>query len=152
MDIPQTAATWIFRREEHVDIPQRRATWIFRADEQRGYSAQTSETSVTPQVPALQGALAARAALGALEKKTSATMRSAATTYDADEVEALGGEAFFFDEGPPPPKNDAFLDDTLDELLEMGGDPTFLEQARDEPSDGGWDGVEDDTAHFFDDE
>lgn len=57
----------------------------------------------------------------------------------------------------------SFNDDVLDELLEIGGDPTFLEQARDEPAPVRlsslsstttvyeWDGIEDDAAHFDDD-
>jgi len=40
------------------------------------------------------------------------------------------------------------LDDEMEELLAIGGDPTFLEQAR--PEFEGWDGVEDDAAHFDD--
>ena len=66
-------------------------------------------------------------------------------------MEELGGEAFFF-EGGSAGKNDEFLDDEMEELLAIGGDPTFLEQAR--GSGGGgefeWDGVEDDAAHFDD--
>jgi len=77
----------------------------------------------------------------------SPALRRAATTYDADEVEELGGEAFFF-EGGGGGKNDEFLDDEMEELLAIGGDPTFLEQAR--PEFEGWDGVEDDAAHFDD--
>jgi hypothetical protein len=66
------------------------------------------------------------------------------------------------------------MDDDLEDLLEIGGDPSFLEQARDEPrssssssssankdgkKDGGssssssefvWDGVIDETAYFDD--
>ena len=45
-------------------------------------------------------------------------------------------------------KNDEFLDDEMEELLAIGGDPTFLEQAR--PEFEGWDGFEDDAAHFDD--
>ena len=108
----------------------------------------------------LQAAMAARAALGAAAGTPPATSRAAqsqATTYDADEVEALGGEAFFFekDDAPKKSKNDAFLDDDLEELLELGGDPTFLDAARGAPpkKDGEWewDGIEDETAYFDDD-
>ena len=105
----------------------------------------------------LQAAMAARAALGAAAGTPPATSRAAqsqATTYDADEVEALGGEAFFFEKDDGP-KNDAFLDDDLEELLELGGDPTFLDAARGAPpkKDGEWewDGIEDETAYFDDD-
>ena len=100
--------------------------------------------------PGLNAALSARAALGAVRGQAPATspaLRRAATTYDADEVEELGGEAFFF-EGGSAGKNDEFLDDEMEELLAIGGDPTFLEQAR--PEFEGWDGVEDDAAHFDD--
>ena len=100
--------------------------------------------------PGLNAALSARAALGAVRGQAPATspaLRRAATTYDADEVEELGGEAFFF-EGGGGGKNDEFLDDEMEELLAIGGDPTFLEQAR--PEFEGWDGVEDDAAHFDD--
>ena len=101
--------------------------------------------------PGLNAALSARAALGAVRGQAPATtspaLRRAATTYDADEVEELGGEAFFF-EGGSAGKNDEFLDDEMEELLAIGGDPTFLEQAR--PEFDGWDGVEDDAAHFDD--
>ncbi len=104
--------------------------------------------------PGLNAALSARAALGAVrgqQPATSPALRRAATTYDADEVEELGGEAFFF-EGGGGGKNDEFLDDEMEELLAIGGDPTFLEQARGSGSSGEfeWDGVEDDAAHFDD--
>ena len=104
--------------------------------------------------PGLNAALSARAALGAVRGQTPATspaLRRAATTYDADEVEELGGEAFFF-EGGSGAKNDEFLDDEMEELLAIGGDPTFLEQARGSGGSGEfeWDGVEDDAAHFDD--
>ena len=104
--------------------------------------------------PGLNAALSARAALGAVRGQTPATspaLRRAATTYDADEVEELGGEAFFF-EGGGGGKNDEFLDDEMEELLAIGGDPTFLEQARGSGGSGEfeWDGVEDDAAHFDD--
>ena len=106
--------------------------------------------------PGLNAALSARAALGAVRGQqpataTSPALRRAATTYDADEVEELGGEAFFF-EGGSAGKNDEFLDDEMEELLAIGGDPTFLEQARGSGSSGEfeWDGVEDDAAHFDD--
>ena len=101
--------------------------------------------------PGLNAALSARAALGAVRGQAPATspaLRRAATTYDADEVEELGGEAFFFEGGGGGGKNDEFLDDEMEELLAIGGDPTFLEQAR--PEFDGWDGVEDDAAHFDD--
>jgi len=78
----------------------------------------------------------------------SPALRRAATTYDADEVEELGGEAFFFEGGGG--KNDEFLDDEMEELLAIGGDPTFLEQARGGSGEFEWDGVEDDAAHFDD--
>ena len=115
----------------------------------------TAEALRTPPVsartaPGLNAALSARAALGAVrgqQPATSPALRRAATTYDADEVEELGGEAFFF-EGGGGGKNDEFLDDEMEELLAIGGDPTFLEQAR--PEFDGWDGVEDDAAHFDD--
>ncbi len=100
--------------------------------------------------PGLNAALSARAALGAVRGQAPATspaLRRAATTYDAEEVDELGGEAFFF-EGGSAGKNDEFLDDEMEELLAIGGDPTFLEQAR--PEFEGWDGVEDDAAHFDD--
>ena len=100
--------------------------------------------------PGLNAALSARAALGAVRGQAPATspaLRRAATTYDAEEVDELGGEAFFF-EGGSGAKNDEFLDDEMEELLAIGGDPTFLEQAR--PEFEGWDGVEDDAAHFDD--
>ena len=100
--------------------------------------------------PGLNAALSARAALGAVRGQAPATspaLRRAATTYDAEEVDELGGEAFFF-EGGGGGKNDEFLDDEMEELLAIGGDPTFLEQAR--PEFEGWDGVEDDAAHFDD--
>ena len=105
--------------------------------------------------PGLNAALSARAALGAVRGQqpataTSPALRRAATTYDADEVEELGGEAFFF-EGGSGGKNDEFLDDEMEELLAIGGDPTFLEQARGGSSgEFEWDGVEDDAAHFDD--
>ena len=106
--------------------------------------------------PGLNAALSARAALGAVRGQqpataTSPALRRAATTYDADEVEELGGEAFFF-EGGSAGKNDEFLDDEMEELLAIGGDPTFLEQARGSGGSGEfeWDGVEDDAAHFDD--
>ena len=103
--------------------------------------------------PGLNAALSARAALGAVRGQAPATspaLRRAATTYDADEVEELGGEAFFF-EGGSAGKNDEFLDDEMEELLAIGGDPTFLEQARGGSSgEFEWDGVEDDAAHFDD--
>ena len=103
--------------------------------------------------PGLNAALSARAALGAVRGQAPATspaLRRAATTYDADEVEELGGEAFFF-EGGGGGKNDEFLDDEMEELLAIGGDPTFLEQARGGSSgEFEWDGVEDDAAHFDD--
>ena len=103
--------------------------------------------------PGLNAALSARAALGAVRGQAPATspaLRRAATTYDADEVEELGGEAFFF-EGGSGGKNDEFLDDEMEELLAIGGDPTFLEQARGGSSgEFEWDGVEDDAAHFDD--
>ena len=103
--------------------------------------------------PGLNAALSARAALGAVrgqQPATSPALRRAATTYDADEVEELGGEAFFF-EGGGGGKNDEFLDDEMEELLAIGGDPTFLEQARGGSSgEFEWDGVEDDAAHFDD--
>jgi hypothetical protein len=40
----------------------------------------------------------------------------------------------------------------MEELLAIGGDPTFLEQARGSGGSGEfeWDGVEDDAAHFDD--
>jgi hypothetical protein len=47
-------------------------------------------------------------------------------------------------------KNDEFLDDEMEELLAIGGDPTFLEQARGGSGEFEWDGVEDDAAHFDD--
>ncbi len=102
--------------------------------------------------PGLNAALSARAALGAVRGQAPATspaLRRAATTYDADEVEELGGEAFFF-EGGGGGKNDEFLDDEMEELLAIGGDPTFLEQARGDSGEFEWDGVEDDAAHFDD--
>ena len=102
--------------------------------------------------PGLNAALSARAALGAVRGQAPATspaLRRAATTYDADEVEELGGEAFFFEGGGGGGKNDEFLDDEMEELLAIGGDPTFLEQARSGEFEGG-DGVEDDAAHFDD--
>ena len=103
--------------------------------------------------PGLNAALSARAALGAVRGQAPATtspaLRRAATTYDADEVEELGGEAFFF-EGGSAGKNDEFLDDEMEELLAIGGDPTFLEQARGGSGEFEWDGVEDDAAHFDD--
>ena len=102
--------------------------------------------------PGLNAALSARAALGAVrgqQPATSPALRRAATTYDADEVEELGGEAFFF-EGGGGGKNDEFLDDEMEELLAIGGDPTFLEQARGGSGEFEWDGVEDDAAHFDD--
>ncbi len=102
--------------------------------------------------PGLNAALSARAALGAVRGQAPATspaLRRAATTYDADEVEELGGEAFFF-EGGSAGKNDEFLDDEMQELLAIGGDPTFLEQARGGSGEFEWDGVEDDAAHFDD--
>ena len=103
--------------------------------------------------PGLNAALSARAALGAVRGQAPATtspaLRRAATTYDADEVEELGGEAFFF-EGGGGGKNDEFLDDEMEELLAIGGDPTFLEQARGGSGEFEWDGVEDDAAHFDD--
>ena len=103
--------------------------------------------------PGLNAALSARAALGAVRGQAPATtspaLRRAATTYDADEVEELGGEAFFF-EGGSAGKNDEFLDDEMEELLAIGGDPTFLEQARGSSGEFEWDGVEDDAAHFDD--
>mmetsp|Transcript_3075 Transcript_3075/g.4283 ORF Transcript_3075/g.4283 Transcript_3075/m.4283 type:complete len:178 (-) Transcript_3075:3104-3637(-) len=60
---------------------------------------------------------------------------------------------------PGKTKNDEFLDDTLEELLEIGGDPTFLDRAREdnitpEISEERkkpafvWDGVIDETAYF----
>ena len=101
--------------------------------------------------PGLNAALSARAALGAVrgqQPATSPALRRAATTYDADEVEELGGEAFFFEGGGG--KNDEFLDDEMEELLAIGGDPTFLEQARGGSGEFEWDGVEDDAAHFDD--
>ena len=112
-------------------------------------------TTSARTAPGLNAALSARAALGAVRGQAPATtspaLRRAATTYEADEVEELGGEAFFF-EGGSAGKNDEFLDDEMEELLAIGGDPTFLEQAR--GSGGGgefeWDGVEDDAAHFDD--
>ena len=103
--------------------------------------------------PGLNAALSARAALGAVRGQAPATspaLRRAATTYDAEEVDELGGEAFFF-EGGGGGKNDEFLDDEMEELLAIGGDPTFLEQARGGSSgEFEWDGVEDDAAHFDD--
>ena len=104
--------------------------------------------------PGLNAALSARAALGAVRGQAPATspaLRRAATTYDSEEVEELGGEAFFF-EGGGGGKNDEFLDDEMEELLAIGGDPTFLEQARGSGGSGEfeWDGVEDDAAHFDD--
>ena len=105
--------------------------------------------------PGLNAALSARAALGAVRGQAPATsatspaLRRAATTYDADEVEELGGEAFFF-EGGGGGKNDEFLDDEMEELLAICGDPTFLEQARGGSGEFEWDGVEDDAAHFDD--
>ena len=119
----------------------------------------TAEALLTPPeprpsartAPGLNAALSARAALGAVRGQAPATtspaLRRAATTYDAEEVDELGGEAFFF-EGGGGGKNDEFLDDEMEELLAIGGDPTFLEQAR--PEFEGWDGVEDDAAHFDD--
>ena len=56
----------------------------------------------------------------------------------------MGGEAFFFEGGGG--KNDEFLDDEMEELLAIGGDPTFLEQARGGSGEFEWDGVEDDAA------
>ena len=105
--------------------------------------------------PGLNAALSARAALGAVRGQqpataTSPALRRAATTYDADEVEELGGEAFFFEGGGGGGKNDEFLDDEMEELLAIGGDPTFLEQARGGSGEFEWDGVEDDAAHFDD--
>ena len=103
--------------------------------------------------PGLNAALSARAALGAVRGQAPATspaLRRAATTYDADEVEELGGEAFFFEGGGGGGKNDEFLDDEMEELLAIGGDPTFLEQARGGSGEFEWDGVEDDAAHFDD--
>jgi len=60
-------------------------------------------------------------------------------------------------------KNDVFLDDDLEDLLEIGGDPFFLAPARDgapppPPFEGApaaadgdlWDGVIDETAYFDD--
>ena len=125
------------------------------AELRRLKSTATAEALRTPPVsartaPGLNAALSARAALGAVrgqQPATSPALRRAATTYDADEVEELGGEAFFF-EGGGGGKNDEFLDDEMEELLAIGGDPTFLEQAR--PEFEGWDGVEDDAAHFDD--
>lgn len=78
----------------------------------------------SPSTTPLRGAMAGRAALGALRDG----------------------------------KNDAFLDDDLEELLEIGGDPTFLEQAREQmvaatkikPDEELWDGVIDETAYFDD--
>ena len=102
--------------------------------------------------PGLNAALSARAALGAVRGQAPATspaLRRAATTYDAEEVDELGGEAFFF-EGGGGGKNDEFLDDEMEELLAIGGDPTFLEQARGGSGEFEWDGVEDDAAHFDD--
>ena len=104
--------------------------------------------------------MAARAALGALggppAAPTSSVSRSKAGLYDPEEVEALGGEAFFFESGGE--KNDQFLDDELEELLEIGGDPTFLDAARETPPPPAttgdkweWDGIEDETAYFDDD-
>ena len=101
--------------------------------------------------PGLNAALSARAALGAVRGQAPATspaLRRAATTYDAEEVDELGGEAFFFEGGGG--KNDEFLDDEMEELLAIGGDPTFLEQARGGSGEFEWDGVEDDAAHFDD--
>ena len=46
--------------------------------------------------------------------------------------------------------SDEFLDDEMEELLAIGGDPTFLEQARGGSGEFEWDGVEDDAAHFDD--
>ena len=127
------------------------------AELRRLKATSTAEALRTPPVsartaPGLNAALSARAALGAVRGQqpataTSPALRRAATTYDADEVEELGGEAFFF-EGGGGGKNDEFLDDEMEELLAIGGDPTFLEQAR--PEFEGWDGVEDDAAHFDD--
>lgn len=109
--------------------------------------------SAARTAPSFQGAMAARAALGAISGKQPATsnaLKREATVYDAEEVEELGGEAFFF-EGASSGKNDAFLDDTLEELLAIGGDPSFLEQARGEgEGEFTWDGVEDDSVHFDD--
>ena len=65
-------------------------------------------------------------------------------------------------------RNDEFVDDVLEDLMDIGGDPTFLDQARDLPPTrdyaGGreekngakkstfvWDGVIDETAHFDED-
>ena len=56
-----------------------------------------------------------------------------------------------------PARNDEFVDDVLEDLIEIGGDPTFLEQARDAPTKKDekekfvWDGVIDETAHFDED-
>ena len=112
-------------------------------------------TTSARTAPGLNAALSARAALGAVRGQAPATsatspaLRRAATTYDAEEVDELGGEAFFF-EGGSGGKNDEFLDDEMEELLAIGGDPTFLEQARGGSGEFEWDGVEDDAAHFDD--
>ena len=60
-------------------------------------------------------------------------------------------------------KNDAFLDDDLEELLEIGGDPSFLEAVRESKKPDAtsgfqddsskpfeWDGTIDETAYFDD--
>lgn len=76
---------------------------------------------------------------------------------------AVTGTSAFSPPSNTEAQNDAFLDDDLEELLEIGGDPTFLEQARESLSppptrspapspskEFEWDGVIDDTAHFDD--
>ena len=47
----------------------------------------------------------------------------------------------------------SFLDSDLEDLIEIGGDPTFLEQARDVPKNAAeeeWDGTIDEAAYFDD--
>ncbi|KAJ1460659.1 hypothetical protein M885DRAFT_508766, partial [Pelagophyceae sp. CCMP2097] len=100
--------------------------------------------ATTPSFNGLRTGLAARAAFGEVVPPFEAT----AYSYSAKVAASFVGRGG---------KNDEFLDDDLDDLLEIGGDPSFLEYARETPrapaSDGAttepsWDGEIDETAYF----
>jgi hypothetical protein len=148
--IDSLAADVELLKKSRVDGLEAELRWLKSTSTAEALRTPPATTSART-VPGLNAALSARAALGAVrgqQPATSPALRRAATTYDADEVEELGGEAFFFEGGGG--KNDEFLDDEMEELLAIGGDPTFLEQARGGSGEFEWDGVEDDAAHFDD--
>lgn len=110
------------------------------------------------ELAALKEPLGPTSAPAAQTTPTTATVASSASAPSVATVatRATVAAAALASVAPPPPppsmKNDAFLDDELEDLLEIGGDPTFLEQAREKPSSTfEWDGEIDETAHFDDD-